>query len=103
MPDHVHLLVKGLGGDSDGRAFIKAAKQYSGYCYKQSHRQRLWQRYGFERTIRDDRERALVIGYIIANPVRSGLVTHPAEYPYLGSQCYTVAEMLEVCGYRSGV
>ena len=36
MPDHIHLIVEGLANDSDCKAFIKAAKQYSGYYYKQA-------------------------------------------------------------------
>ena len=96
MPDQAHLLVKGLDEDSDCWAFIKAARQYSGFYFRQAHHQRLWQRYGFERVIRDDLERTFVIGYIVCNPVRSGLVRHPTEYPYLGSERYTVTEMLEI-------
>jgi hypothetical protein len=49
--------------------------------------------------IRDDLELAFVVGYIMANPVRAGLVAHPSEHSYLGSQRYTVAEMLEICEY----
>ena len=41
----------------------------------------------------------LTVGYIVANPVRAGLVRHPAEYPHIGSERYTVAELLEICEY----
>jgi putative transposase len=99
MPDHVHVLVHGLGDNSDCKAFIKSAKQYSGFYFKKSHQQQLWQRYGFERVIRDDSELAFTIGYIVANPVRAGLVEHPFNYPHLGSQRYTVPELLEICDY----
>jgi putative transposase len=102
MPDHVHLLVHGLGDSSDCKAFIKSAKQYSGFCFKQSHQQQLWQRYGFERVMRDDHEVAFTIGYIVANPVRAGLVEHPSNYPHRGSQRYTVSELLEICEYDNG-
>jgi putative transposase len=100
MPDHVHLLVRGQTEDADCRRFIKAAKQYSGYYFSRQWPPPLWQRYGFERVIRDDAERAFTIGYIVANPVRSGLVKHPSEYPHLGSQCYPVATLLQICEYR---
>jgi putative transposase len=50
MPDHVHLLVEGIVDDSDGLRFIKNAKQYSGFEMK------LWQRYGFERVLRDEED-----------------------------------------------
>ena len=101
MPDHLHFASHGTSEHSDCKAFIKAAKQYSGYAFKQRHDQRLWQRYGFERVIRDDAELASTIGYIISNPVRAGLVTHPSQYPHLGSQIYSVAELLKICEYRA--
>jgi putative transposase len=99
MPDHVHLLVHGVRDDSDCKAFIKAAKQYSGYYFRQRWYSRLWQRYGFERVIRDDRERAFVIGYMVANPVRAGLVSHPEQYAHLGSHLHSLEELLQMCEY----
>jgi putative transposase len=99
MPDHLHLVVDGLEHDSDCKAFIRAAKQFSGYYYKQANAGRLWQRYGHEHVIRDDMERALTIRYVIANPVKAGIVDHPAKYPFLGSQRHTVQELLLICEY----
>ena len=103
MPDHLHLIVQGLGDDSDCKAYIKAAKQFSGYYFKRAIGRRLWQRYGHERVIRDDMERALTIRYLLANPVKAGLVDHPAEYPFLGSQKYTIDELLQMCEYNPEV
>ena len=37
MPDHVHLAIHGTAGHSDCKAFIKAAKQYSGCAFRQRH------------------------------------------------------------------
>ena len=93
MPDHVHLIATGCDESSEAKAFIKLSKQEYG--------QHLWQRYGYERVIRDDAELALSIGYIVANPVRAGLASHPAEYPFLGSEVYTLAELLLMCAYGS--
>jgi putative transposase len=59
MPDHLHVVVSGLKESADCRGFIKAAKQYSGFHFKRQYDQQLWQRYGFERVIRDDLELAL--------------------------------------------
>ena len=95
MPDHVHLLVGGQESSSDCKAFIKSAKQYSGYAYSQKYRQRLWQRYGYEHVVRDDVERFLTIGYILRNPVEAGLVARPEEYPFAGSSRYTIGELLQ--------
>jgi putative transposase len=100
MPDHVHLAAVGETDGSDGKRFIRAAKQYSGYYYGRGGNGRLWERYSYERVIRDDMELALTIGYLVENPVCAGLVAHPRDYPFLGSQRYTVAELLEWCEYR---
>jgi putative transposase len=103
MPDHLHLIVSGLSEDSDAKAFIARAKQYSGFYFKKKYCVGLWQRFGFERMIRDDMELALTIGYVLANPVRAGLATHPSLYPHLGSSQHSVAELLEICEYDKRV
>jgi putative transposase len=95
MPDHLHLLVEGLDHRCDCLEFVKAAKQYSGYYFARQNRSRLWQRYSFERVLRNNRERARAIRYIITNPVRAGLVSHAAEYEFVGSQCHTLTDLLE--------
>ena len=100
MPDHVHPIVTGFAETSDAKSFIKAATQYSGCYFEQTVGEHLWQRYGYERVIRDDMELALTIGYIVSNPVSAGLVGHPSKQPFLGSQLYTVSELLEMCEYR---
>jgi putative transposase len=46
MPDHVHLPIEGTEPASDCRAFIARAKQFSGFYYAKTFRERLWQRYG---------------------------------------------------------
>ena len=99
MPDHAHLVVDGERNDSDCLAFIKAAKQYSGYYFKQAYHQRLWQRYGHERFIRDEVERALTIRYLLANPVKAGFVSDPREYVGLGSERQTVDELMQMTEY----
>jgi putative transposase len=95
MPDHLHILMEGLEEGSDLRVFIKSAKQYSGYYFKQQTGKKLWQRYGYEHALRGDIERAATIRYILDNPLRAGLACDPADYPFLGSSRYTVAELVE--------
>lgn len=99
MPDHAHLVVEGERDDSDCLAFIKSAKQYSAYYFKQTYGRRLWQRYGHERFIRDDMERALTIRYLLANPVKAGLADDPRHYHGLGSQRHTVDELMQMSEY----
>jgi putative transposase len=101
MPDHLHLMLEGLHAGSDCLAFINAAKQYSGHYFAERTGQRLWQRYGYERVVRDEAERFQTLRYIVNNPVAAGLVTRAADYPFLGSQCHSVAELLEQAGRES--
>lgn len=95
MPDHLHLLVEGQSADSDCRRFIARAKQFSGFHYKKTFGDQLWQRFGFERTLRTDEAALSVARYILENPVRAGLVSRVEDYPFMGSNVYTVAEILE--------
>ena len=94
MPDHVHLLVEGTAEDSDGKRFIKAFKQYSGYYYAQKYRKPLWQRYGFEHVVRDEEASIHVAKYILANPVRAGLAATVEKYPYMGSLVYELKDLI---------
>jgi REP element-mobilizing transposase RayT len=96
MPDHVHLLTEGQSVDSDARRFIAHAKQLSGFHFKkQFDGERLWQRYGFERTLRADEPTLRVARYTLENPVRAGLVTRAQDYPFCGSDVYSLEQVLE--------
>jgi putative transposase len=95
MPDHAHLLVEGGSESSDCLAFIRRAKQSSAYYYKRRFKQPLWQRYGFERVLRNDEETLCVARYIVENPLRAGLTTRAEDYPFVGSDVYTLREILE--------
>jgi len=95
MPDHLHLVIEGQREDADALRFIKLAKQYSGFYFSQARGQSLWQRYGFEHVLRDDELTLVAVRYVLQNPVRAGLVSHPKAYPFIGSQVYSVDELLE--------
>jgi putative transposase len=107
MPDHVHLLVEGQSDDSDCRRFISRAKQLSGFHYERRFGEALWQRYGYERTLRSDDGTLSVARYILENPVRARLVPRVQDYPFSGSQMYSLNQILEAVQmedgwYRSG-
>jgi putative transposase len=95
MPDHVHLLVEGLADSADCRTFIKRSKQLSGFHYKKNFGETLWQRYGYERTLRDDEVTLSVARYIVENPLRAGLSKRAEAYPFLGSTMYSIEEILQ--------
>ena len=95
MPDHLHLLIEGLAESSDCRRFIGRAKQFSGYHYAKAFGHRLWQRYSFERVLRDDEATLVVARYVFDNPLRAGLVRRVEDYPFAGSCVYSLAEILD--------
>src|SRR6266436_6344565 len=66
-PDHLHLLIEGETETSDCKCFIARAKQYSGHQHATIFKERLWQRYGFERVLRRDETTAVVARYIFEN------------------------------------
>jgi putative transposase len=94
MPDHVHLAVIGTRESSDARRFIVLAKQLSGFAYRQGRADRLWQRYAFERVLRNGDDLPAVINYVLANPVRAGLVERIEDYPFVGSCTCSLQELL---------
>ena len=94
MPDHLHLLVAGQAPDSACKPFIALVKQYSGYHYSEASGSRLWQRYGFEHTLRDEELTLIVAKYILENPIRAGLVDRVHDYPFVGSLVYSLDELL---------
>ena len=103
MPDHEHKLVRGRTHTANALRFIKLAKQYSGFHFKQAFGVRLWQRYGYDRFLREDKDIWGVMQYIINNPVRAGLVERMEDYPFIGSERYTRDELTEIAraGQRS--
>ncbi|PUA47191.1 transposase [Pseudomonas protegens] len=81
MPDHLHWLLE-LGGcllaalmrriKSCSAREINAHLQRSG---------RLWQKGYHDRALRRDEDLRVVARYLIANPIRAGLVTRLHDYP----------------------
>ena len=80
---------------SDCRRFITRAKQFSGYHFQRAFNERLWQRYGYEHVLRANEATFSVARYILENPIRAGLARSVSEYPYLGSTCYTIDQILD--------
>jgi REP-associated tyrosine transposase len=77
MPDHVHLLAM---PDDDGIAHLM--QQLKGVSAHQIG-QPVWQREYFDRIIRSTEDLREKGEYIIANPVRAGLVERAEDYPWI--------------------
>jgi putative transposase len=95
MPDHVHVLAAAERDDADLREFARIWKQETAFHAKRELGLRLWQRSYHDHVLRGDEATELAAAYILANPVRKGLVQHPELYPYLGSFVTTVKDLLE--------
>ena len=95
MPDHAHLLAEGLSIESDLRRFAKMAKQRSGGLYARTHDRKLWQAGYYERVLREEDDVRALARYIVDNPIRGRLAEAPADYPFSGSDVWTMAELLE--------
>jgi len=76
MPDHLHWLLE-LRTAPLSRV-VAAVKSVS------AHRlgERIWQPGFFDRAIRRDEDAKAVARYVIANPIRAGLVDHIGDYPH---------------------
>jgi putative transposase len=94
MPDHVHLLVEGRNETADLCAFVRRSKQASGQAYAHLVGHRLWQEGYYERVLRKEDDARKVARYILENPVRAGFVAMPGDYPFLGSDVWTLEELL---------
>lgn len=91
MPDHVHLVVKGVADDSDLKAFAKLAKQCTGYHYAKAHPgTRLWQHGANDHIVRDHVDLLDRVRYVLHNPVVAGLAEKPEDYPFQGSQDFQI-------------
>ena len=77
MPDHVHWLLQ-LEKNGSLSETIRLYKAKVSLIL----RQRIWQRGFHDHALRDDEDLRGVARYIIANPLRSGLVKSVGEYPH---------------------
>jgi REP element-mobilizing transposase RayT len=95
MPDHLHGLVSGLADDSDLLACMNVFRQRTGLAHKRQHVDRLWQEGYDDRFLREEEDTLTVAAYIVGNPLRAGLCTDIRDYPYIGSNRYTLKELID--------
>ena len=82
MPDHVHWLFQ-LGERLDLSAAVKRFKARSAHRVNAylDRRGPLWQKAFYDRGIRDNEDIRGIARYIVANPLRAGLVETIGDYP----------------------
>ncbi|WP_290524796.1 transposase [Alcanivorax sp.] len=76
MPDHIHWLFSLREGDVS-----KAVKMIKGSLSHQAGT-RLWQKGFHDRAIRKEADLLPTARYVVANPLRAGLVRSVRDYPY---------------------
>ena len=82
MPDHVHLLVRGLSAQSEFKSFMKVLRQRSAHAFRRAFGERLWQDGYFDRVIRDVDDERERIRYIVHNPTDARLCENPHEFGF---------------------
>ena len=95
MPDHAHALVEGVTPTADLKIFVKSAKESSGRAYSRRFGRSLWQEGYYEHVLRAEEDGRAVARYILENPLRAGLVANVLDYPYIGSDRWSVRELIE--------
>ena len=94
MDDHAHVVATGLCATSNLEKFVAGWKQATGFDWSNFSGGPLWQEGYWDRRLRADGSIVDFIEYVIMNPVRAGMVDHPAKHPLTGSTVYTIDEMV---------
>jgi len=83
MPDHVHWLVE-LGQIKDLCTLVMSVKSYSSRALRSTGliSGPLWQPGFFDHAARHDEDLVVISRYIVANPLRAGLVREIGQYPH---------------------
>jgi len=89
MPDHVHFFVREIP-DQKGHTLARAIGSWKEWTAKQilpltGTSRPLWQAEFFDHVLRSTESMSQKWDYIRNNPVRSGLVSQPDEWPFQGS------------------
>jgi REP element-mobilizing transposase RayT len=86
MPDHFHWLFQ-QSGDRPMSVAVNNVKSYSAKTVNR-YLQRtgaVWQRGFYDRAIRREDDLVAVARYIVANPLRAGIVSSLGDYPHWDS------------------
>lgn len=82
MPDHLHWLVQlKTGSLSQLMQRLKSRSAVATNATRRTHGA-IWQKGFHDRAIRDEEDLRNVARYIVANPLRAGLVNRLGDYPF---------------------
>ena len=82
MPDHLHMVVRGLTDRSNLKSGMKLARQRSAHTFRIRVGGSLWQDGYFDHIIRDADDERERVRYIVQNPLQAHLCEEPGDYPY---------------------
>jgi hypothetical protein len=68
-------------------------KRRTGYYAWERRQPRLWQPSFFDHVVRSEQSVIGIAAYILANPIRAGLSTALGEYPFAGSDLYSIEQL----------
>lgn len=85
MPDHVHVLVSLIGDALLPRWLGDIKRWTTSQARQRTGVQLRWQPNFYEHVVRSDEDVVELARYILANPVRAGLVASVGEFPFSGS------------------
>ena len=83
MPDHIHWLLQ-LNSDSNLSNLIRKFKNITTYKLNKLYgaKGKIWQSNYYDHKIRSNDDLICQARYIVANPLRAGLVDNIQKYPY---------------------
>ena len=86
LPEHLHCIWRLPEGDADyssrWREIKKATSHQISTAINARNERNVWQRRFWEHTIRDEQDWRTHLDYIHYNPVKHGLVSSPADWPW---------------------
>jgi REP element-mobilizing transposase RayT len=81
MPDHMHWLITLRRASLSGLVHRVKARSAIAINRQQGTSGRFWQKGFHDRAIRAEEDLQVVARYIVANPLRAGIIRHLGEYP----------------------
>ena len=84
MPDHLHVVLSPCPGHSALTLIDRYKGLTTHHSWSLGWRGKLWQPRYYDHLIRREESLVAIIEYVLANPVRKGLVEHPEAWPWSG-------------------
>ena len=83
MPDHAHMLLR-LGGEESLHCLMQRIKSHAARAANStlSRSGQVWQPGYHDHALREDEDVVSTARYLIANPIRAGLVSNVGQFPY---------------------